>query len=98
MAPPHTAQAEATRMIPGLDLEPVRAGLGVGGRSGEHVKVGPSDLREGRFGRRCPEGRGLDRAACTARTFHVTGSRCRTLVGEPAKPSHFIFVFKPMTV
>ena len=61
-------------MIPGLDLEPVRAGLGVGGRSGEHVKVGPSDLREGRFGRRCPEGRGLDRAACTARTFHVTGS------------------------
>ena len=26
-------------------------------------KVGPSDLREGRFGRGCPEGRGQGRAA-----------------------------------
>lgn len=66
------------------------------------MKVGPSDLREGRFGRGCPEGRGLDRAACRVRrTFHVVGSRCRTSVEEPAKLSHshpWIFVFKPMTV
>lgn len=77
-------------------------GLGVSGRSGEHMEVGPSDLREGRFGRGCPEGRGLDRAACgVRRTFHVMGSRCRTSVEEPAKLSHshpWIFVFKPMTV
>lgn len=88
---PHRT-GKAMGMIPGLDLEPVRPGLGVGGRSGEHVEGGTLRPQGREVWKGLSRGQGSGQGCVGARkAFHVTGSCCRTSVGELARLSHSHF-------
>lgn len=85
---PHRT-GKAMGMIPGLDLEHVRPGLGVGGRSGEHVEGGTLRPQGREVWKGLSRGQGSGQGCVGARrAFHVTGSCCRALVGELARLSH----------
>lgn len=74
------------------DLEPVRPGLGVGGRSGEHVEGGALRPQGREVWKGLSLGQGSGQGCVGARrAFHITGSCCRASVGELARLSHSHF-------